>query len=161
MAANIDIYIQTTKCFSVFSSKPENLEKCFVLKLDLNCSYTSSLVHCAALKRKNCFVRSGDDEFEQQKLKSSLLCHIQLGDFENIDWDPVLKRKYTRQFQTQYFGASSYLIRKGLSRKAQLSIQLKKYICKHPASILSRSVPFTLVVETWNAFEEMKVTFPY
>lgn len=56
-------------------------------------------------------------------------------------------------------GASSFLVRKGLSRKAQLSLQLKKFISKHPDSILRRAVPSTVILETWNAFEEMKVDF--
>jgi tubulin---tyrosine ligase len=44
-----------------------------------------------------------------------------------------------------------------LSRKAQLALQIKRYNSKHPTSILCSTVPFTLIVETWNAFDEMKL----
>lgn len=46
-----------------------------------------------------------------------------------------------------------------MSRKAQLALQLKRYISKHPNSILARTTPYTLIVETWNAFEDMKLDF--
>jgi hypothetical protein len=75
---------------------------------------------------------------------------IQIKDFENIHWDAVLQGTS---------GASSYLVRKGLSRKAQLSLQLKRYCSKHPLSVLHQAVPMTIIVETWNAYEEMKLDF--
>lgn len=75
---------------------------------------------------------------------------IQISDFEMIEWEPVLEGKHS---------ASSYIIRKGLSRKAQLAIQIKRFTSKNPNSILKSSIPFSLVVETWNAFEEMKFDF--
>jgi tubulin--tyrosine ligase len=49
--------------------------------------------------------------------------------------------------------ANSYCVRKGLSRKAQLSIYLEKYVRKHPGCELSRAVPKTLVVDLWDAFD--------
>lgn len=56
-------------------------------------------------------------------------------------------------------GASSYLVRKGLSRKAQLSLQLRRFCSKNPLSVLHASVPYTIILDTWNAFEEMKLDF--
>lgn len=50
--------------------------------------------------------------------------------------------------------ANSYFIRKGLSRKAQLSYYLKKFTSKNPKSILRRAVPESLVIDTWEAFED-------
>jgi len=55
--------------------------------------------------------------------------------------------------------AASFLVRKGLSRKAQLSLQIRRYIAKHPESILKSAVPFTIILETWDAHEEMNVSF--
>ena len=55
--------------------------------------------------------------------------------------------------------ASSYLVRKGLSRKAQLALQIKRYLSKHPKSCLKQAVPYTLIIETWNAFEDMRIEF--
>jgi hypothetical protein len=76
---------------------------------------------------------------------------LQLCDFEHIDWDPILSGDGI---------ASSYITRKGLSRKAQLSMQIRKYLSKHPASILKKSIPYTLIIDTWNAFDEdMKIDF--
>ena len=75
---------------------------------------------------------------------------LQIKDFENIVWETVMSGSC---------GASSYLVRKGLSRKAQLSLQLRRYCSKNPDSVLKKAVPFTIVLETWNAFEEMKLDF--
>lgn len=73
---------------------------------------------------------------------------VQIADFENVVWEPVLDGKHT---------ASSYLVRKGLSRKAQLALQIKRYTSKHPETILKDAVPYSVIIETWDAFEEMKV----
>jgi len=75
---------------------------------------------------------------------------FQIGDFENIEWPQILSGRHH---------ASSFLVRKGLSRKAQLSVQIKKYLSKHPSSILSKAVPFTCVIDTWEAFDEMRLNF--
>lgn len=113
--------------------------------LDINCQYTDNVVRTCLKKRPWCkIVPSNYEEFSKYKLV------YQISDFENINWDPVMNGKEH---------ASSYLVRKGLSRKAQLALQLKKYICKHPDSCLKSSIPFTLIVETWNAFESMKLNF--
>lgn len=39
-----------------------------------------------------------------------------------------------------------------------MSLQLKRYFSKHPSE-LSKSFPVTIIVETWNAFDELKVDF--
>ena len=75
---------------------------------------------------------------------------VQIGDFENIEWTDVMRGKGK---------ASSYLVRKGLSRKAQLAMQIKRYLSKHRDSLLSRATPFTIILQTWDAFDEMKVDF--
>lgn len=45
--------------------------------------------------------------------------------------------------------ANSYLIRKGLSRKAQLCHYLNKHVAKHPTSVLRAAVPSSMAIETW------------
>lgn len=55
--------------------------------------------------------------------------------------------------------ANAYCVRKGLSRKAQLSIYLSKYVMKHPACLLSRALPRTLVVDTWEAYDDSMAQF--
>ena len=75
---------------------------------------------------------------------------LQLSDFESINWESVLDGRDR---------AASYLIRKGLSRKAQFALQCKRFCSKNNASILSTSIPFTLVVDVWNAYEDMTFEF--
>lgn len=36
---------------------------------------------------------------------------------------------------------------------------MKRYTSKNPSSILKKSIPFTVIVDTWNAHEDMKVDF--
>jgi hypothetical protein len=74
----------------------------------------------------------------------------QLCEFEHISWEDVMSGKDH---------ASSYVVRKGLSRKAQMALQIRKNVAKHPDSILKRAVPKTLIVETWGAFEDLKFDF--
>jgi tubulin--tyrosine ligase len=75
---------------------------------------------------------------------------LQWDEYENLDWKSVLSGKVV---------ANAYCVRKGLSRKAQLSIYLSKYITKHPACYLSKALPRTLVVDTWEAFDDSMAQF--
>lgn len=166
-----ELFLESTSKFSVFSNKLTK-QQSYIVEVCLNCEYTSSLVFNAVMRRSNCYYTNNFSNADASSstlvswLKTigvkSLFC-IQVSDFENINWDVVLQRSVSEDKSTKsgtlvLHGASSYLVRKGLSRKAQLSLQLRKYICKNPSSILSNSVPFTVIVETWNAFEDMKVT---
>ncbi|CEG40037.1 tubulin tyrosine ligase [Plasmopara halstedii] len=71
-------------------------------------------------------------------------------EYENLDWKNILAGKVV---------ANAYCIRKGISRKAQLSIYLAKYIMKNPACMLRRSLPRTLVIDTWEAYDESMFRF--
>ncbi len=75
---------------------------------------------------------------------------LQWDEYESIDWEAVLRGELM---------ANAYCIRKGLSRKAQLSIYLNKYIKKHADSILKKAVPRTIVVDTWEAFSDSLSSF--
>ena len=55
--------------------------------------------------------------------------------------------------------ANAYCVRKGLSRKAQLSIYLSKYIKKHNKCMLSKAVPRTIVLDTWEAYDASMAQF--
>jgi len=111
--------------------------------VDFNCEYTKSIVLNAIAMRPWCNIVNNIDVNSRNRM-------IQFSDFENIDWEVVLQGRH---------GASSYLVRKGLSRKAQMALQIKRYISKHPDSILKSSFPFTTIIETWNAFDEIRVDF--
>jgi len=113
--------------------------------VDLNCPYTRRIVVAAILRRPWCRLLQELDT--GGKFDPPLL---QFSDFENIEWEFVLSGRH---------GAASYLVRKGLSRKAQLSLQIRRYLSKNPESALKVAVPYTIIIETWNAFEDMKMDF--
>ena len=129
-----------TKCFWTIDAIPvqepgNQLSIC----LDLACPYTTNVMRTVIANLPHCKLVPLD---ANKKM-------IQIADFENIEWEPVLAGKHA---------ASSYLVRKGLSRKAQLALQIKRYQSKHPDTILKEAVPYSLIIETWDAFEEMKVS---
>lgn len=147
---------QPTKKFSVISSltnqeshkpfftlPPRRLANPYELFIHWDCQYTERIVRETTARRAWC--REVSSISDDSSRNSSL---IQLGDFEHLEWENVLRGQVS---------ASSYLVRKGLSRKAQLSLQMKRYLAKHPRSILKRAVPETYIVETWSAFDEMKM----
>lgn len=116
------------------------------IQLDLNCAYTMECVLSAIKRRPWCTLVVVDDA---TTATASDRLHIQIADFENISWEPVMSGDQA---------TSSYLVRKGLSRKAQLALQIHRYLSKHTSSILKTAVPLTLTIETWNAFDDsMKV----
>ncbi|OQR83158.1 hypothetical protein ACHHYP_15023 [Achlya hypogyna] len=70
--------------------------------------------------------------------------HLLWDEYENLDWKNILQGQVV---------ANSYCVRKGLSRKAQLSMFLSKYIRKRPDCLLSKALPTTIVVDLWDAFD--------
>lgn len=118
--------------------------------VQLCCPYSKRIV----LERLNdgpkCTVLHEDSYEALLKSSAANFKILQFSDFESINWESVLNGSDR---------ASSYLVRKGLSRKAQFSLQLKKYTCKKPASILHRAIPFTLILDVWGAFDDMKFDF--
>lgn len=134
--------VQTQK-FSAFDCCGASTTCQYNIDLDINCDYSANVIGGAIARRPWC-MKSKKHEIDGGRYP------VQIKDFENITWEPVMAGKC---------GASSYLVRKGLSRKAQLSLQLRRYCSKNPTSVLSSAVPFTVILETWNAFEEMKLDF--
>ena len=87
-----------------------------------------------------------------------------LGEYERIDWEQgVLQGMY---------GASNYCTRKGLARKAQMAVAIARAVSRRLGSVpssrsssessppseslslLAVCVPYTIVIETWDAFDE-------
>lgn len=60
-------------------------------------------------------------------------------EYEDLDFESLLK--------TSDVLFNSYVIRKGLIRKAQIAFYIKKYISKHPTCYLARHVPPTYIFE--------------
>ena len=127
-----------TQKFSVLCAETRISNLDFNVSVEINCSYSAGVISGAIQRRPWC------------TSKTNTAFPVQLMDFENIVWEPVMSGAC---------GGSSYLVRKGLSRKAQLSLQLRRFCSKNPSSILHKAVPFTMILETWNAFEEMKLDF--
>ena len=136
--------IRKTQAFSAIEDvtavlKPD--QKCIIV--DMCSEYTRDIIINAISRRPWCKLITSNENPEGGVV-------YQFCEFELINWDPVLSGEQH---------ASSYVVRKGLSRKAQLALQIKKYCAKHPGSKLKRFTPFTIIVETWNAFEDMKFDF--
>jgi tubulin---tyrosine ligase len=73
-------------------------------------------------------------------------CQFQWSEYERIDWhNGVLPGRH---------GASSYCIRKGLSRKAQLAHYTHRHVCKYPNSILREAIPQTVVLDCWSVWDD-------
>ena len=132
------VSLVATKRFQVYQFSSGNGIHSYEVDLDINCDYSAAVIGAAVRRRPWCMKRD----------KKAF--PVQIKDFENIAWEPVMSGSC---------GASSYLVRKGLSRKAQLSLQLRRYCSKNPSSILHKAVPLTIILDTWNAFEEMKLDF--
>lgn len=116
----------------------------------VNSEYTREIVKEAIDRRPWCVAvkKRYLDLVEQGVEKGSALTTLQVSDFENINWELVMSRGQR---------ASSYLVRKGLSRKAQLALQIRRYSTKRSNTILKECVPHTIILETWGAFDEMRV----
>ena len=142
----------STKRFSIItlrSTTPLLSTSKYLVYLSVNCAYTEAIV-CAALLRRPWCTLSLQKYAPYSVDSSGGSTYVQMGDFENIEWEDVMKGCCV---------ASSYLVRKGLSRKAQLAMQIKRYLSKRKESILARAIPFTIILQTWDAFDDMKVDF--
>lgn len=72
-------------------------------------------------------------------------CDFQWSEYERIDWHGEAGRRH---------GASSYCIRKGISRKAQLAHYTHRHVCKHPDSVLKVAMPQTVVLDCWPVWDD-------
>ena len=158
--------ISCTVRFGVIDTLPAHLWPVpRAVYVDLNCDYTRDVVVAALRRRPWVSVSPTLDPAAEQ---------LQFADFENIHWESVLAGKH---------GAASYLVRKGLSRKAQLAMQVRRHVAKQAqrqgrqqqrqqggaagqsgssngsssSSSLGSAVPHTVILETWAAFEEIKM----
>ncbi|RQM21440.1 hypothetical protein B5M09_007368 [Aphanomyces astaci] len=113
-------------------------QRTFKVRVDALCDYVRPLVLKAFIQRSKTWdiITSDADPRTPDLLWQ---------EYEDLDWKEILRGQVV---------ANSYCVRKGLSRKAQLSIFLSKYIRKHPGCILSKALPETLVVDLWDAFDQ-------
>jgi len=139
------ISLRQTKKFSCYEMSKRKYSKVALVKA------TDSYLHDIMLKIlsdiPDVYVTTDPEEIDGVKGA------FQFCDFEHITWEGVLSSKLKQR-------ASAFVVRKGLSRKAQFATQLKRYCSKHPESILHQAVPQSCVIETWGAFEpSTKVNF--
>jgi tubulin--tyrosine ligase len=105
--------------------------------LSLSSSYTRNLVLRRLKSRGWICVNSA------RKLEASL----QFCEYERVFWETVM---------TGQSRASSYCVRRGLTRKSAFAQVCMKWIDKNPLSILKQTIPFTVVISTWDAFDSDK-----
>lgn len=147
------LFIEATQKFSTFSLRQDSSRRArprLAVHNAVNCAYTKEIVK-QCVERRPWVVgvtRRYLDLVEHGVEKDSALTTLQISDFENIRWELIMNRNQR---------ASSYLVRKGLSRKAQLALQIRRYSAKRPRTILKECVPHTIILETWGAFDEMRV----
>lgn len=111
--------------------------------LDVDCDYTRRILIEAFSTRRFRVTLGAGHGMDAVPLPPG--CQFQWAEYERIDWSSVLDGKH---------GASSYCIRKGLSRKAQLAYYVKRYTTKNPGSVLTRAIPETQVVDTWAVWDD-------
>ncbi|KAG5192948.1 tubulin-tyrosine ligase family-domain-containing protein [Tribonema minus] len=141
MSLDERLVIEPTEKYSVISvqgSTDEGGDVSYVA-LDVLCPYTASLVHKAFARRRKRWRVTNDSSKAQ----------LHWGDYECLNWDEIVSGRVC---------GSSYCTRKGLSRKAQLSMYTNKYLSKVPTSPLKKAMPRTIIVDIWEAFDD-KMTF--
>jgi tubulin---tyrosine ligase len=113
--------------------------------LDINDNYTRQVI-ASALRTKipKVSITFGPGEGNTE-ISLPPYCKFQWSEYERIDWSSVLAGKHC---------ASSYCVRKGISRKAQLAHYTRLYTCKHPNSILKDAIPTTVILDTWSVWDE-------
>ncbi|CAI5736397.1 unnamed protein product [Peronospora farinosa] len=116
-----------------------------IARVNVPSEYVSPLVDRAFALHPALYTVVSDDGIGYEELPDLIW-----DEYENLDWKNILAGKLV---------ANAYCVRKGLSRKAQLSIYLSKYMLKHPDCMLSYALPRTLVVDTWEAYDESMAHF--
>jgi len=146
--------LAATKRFSVLSlTEPAfDLEPAGgIVALQLDCATTHARVRTALDRRapRWTVVASLDEaaKISPRDPSSTAVAPlvVQWLEYVEMDWASVLAGETI---------AASYCVRKGIARKAQLWNTCRRYFTKHAGSCLATALPHTLVVETWEAFDE-------
>ena len=136
---------QTTAKFSVLSIESIDNETARSNKkfkhifLDIDEPYTRTMIHQALLARG--FATTLGPGHGMDAIELPCECDFQWSEYERIDW------------QRLRVCASSFRIRKGLSRKAQLALYLNRHVAKNPTSVLKRAIPETVILDTWAVWD--------
>jgi hypothetical protein len=140
-------------------NRQDNNKKLHVF-LDINEPYTRQMILKAFQDRAPYFNITLGPGFGNDEVAMPSSCHFQWAEYERIDWTSVLAGRH---------GASSYCVRKGLSRKAQLAYYTSRYIGKQQSinnkngsnkthkndvDILRKAMPHTLILDTWPVWDD-------
>ncbi|CAM9735693.1 unnamed protein product, partial [Chrysoparadoxa australica] len=139
MGLSKGVYLQYTAKYSVLGGCDGSDVKLAVL--NVICPYTRRAVIQCFRKRGRAWGLTSDTSKAE----------LQWGDYECLDWERIVSGKLR---------ASSFCVRKGLSRKAWMSMYCNKYITKNPKSPLRHALPATVIVDTWEAFDD-SLTFNF
>ncbi|GKY94201.1 hypothetical protein MPSEU_000386100 [Mayamaea pseudoterrestris] len=120
-------------------SVPRAKRKYNRIYLDIDEPYTRSIIHHALASRHFLVTLGAGEGMEAVQLPVD--CDFSWSEYERIHW------------QQTHVRASSYRIRKGLSRKAQLALYLNRHVSKHPKSVLKNAIPETVILDTWAVWE--------
>jgi tubulin--tyrosine ligase len=132
------------------SKGDDERENPLYIYLDWNCEYVEKIILDAISRRSRyCHmikdVKSDDNVQQYQQKYGKHPCILQFAEFEKMQWEYVLSGRTL---------GSNYVVRKGLSRKAQLALQINRYIKKNPHSILQNAVPESHILDTWDIFQD-------
>jgi hypothetical protein len=133
---------------TIVNQRSSVAQRCMGIFLDIDEPYTRDLIQKAFRHPSRApyfhITLGPGTGFEPVPLPSP--CQFQWSEYERIDWhNGVLPGHH---------GASSYCIRKGLSRKAQLAHYSHRHICKYPHSILRDAIPQTVVLDCWSVWDD-------
>jgi hypothetical protein len=136
------------KKFATTNKQPDETVEPIGIFLDIDEIYTRDLIlkalrHPSRAPYFHVTLGSGFG-FEPVPLPSH--CQFQWSEYERIDWHGgVLPGRH---------GASSFCIRKGLSRKAQLAYHTRRYTCKNPNSALRSAMPQSIILDCWAVWDD-------
>jgi tubulin--tyrosine ligase len=125
--------------------------------LDIDEPYTRTIIHQALISRGFAVTLGPGHGMDAVRMPAD--CHFQWSEYERIDWMMMNDDEHDDSNSNsssngrRTIAASSYRIRKGLSRKAQLALYTNRHVSKHPNSILKQAIPETVILDTWAAFE--------
>ncbi|GMI59437.1 hypothetical protein ScalyP_jg8076 [Parmales sp. scaly parma] len=125
--------------------------------IDFIDDYVSSIVHSVLSSDPRFTILSSGSAYDSDSSASSSSsapppppsATFSYADYENVHWSSVLSNKLS---------TCNFCVRKGISRKAQLSLYTSRHVSKNPTSILSSAVPKTMIIETWAAFDQSITT---
>ncbi|CAF1392125.1 unnamed protein product [Rotaria magnacalcarata] len=106
--------------------------------LKMNCPYTNELIRNVLEERNDLFTLTDSSTSNDDNTLYWL-------EYEELDFDMLYR--LTKESNNKKFLANSYCIRKGLLRKANFAMFVRKHLAKQPNSVLRDHYPETHIVD--------------